>query len=59
MIAFLRSTDGNPDSRLQKYIDSVNERKIDFLAFVGIGILNLQTTKITPIIIRKPFMVQE
>ena len=33
MIAFLRSTDGNPDSRLQKYIDSVIEKKIDFLVF--------------------------
>lgn len=33
MIAFLRSTDGNPDSRLQKYIDTVTEQKISFLAF--------------------------
>ena len=31
MIVFLRSTDGNPDSRLQKYIDAVIEKKIDFL----------------------------
>lgn len=33
MIAFLRSTDGNPDSRLQKYIDVVVEKKISFLVF--------------------------
>lgn len=33
MIAFLRSTDGNPDSRLQKYIDAVKEHEIDFIAF--------------------------
>lgn len=32
MIAFLRSTDGNPDSRLQKYIDAIKEQRVDFIA---------------------------
>lgn len=32
MIAFLRSTDGNPDSRLQKYMDAVEGKRIPYLS---------------------------